>query len=161
MFEQLSLGTKTKKLTDELNAVVAGARHERDALDTLFRQLDGPQGRLAEVSSSIEHVKDKALDASGQLSAIAGRISELDRRVADFEVFGAQVEEMKDVWRQAQEAAALMSDSGGQLQRHREAMEQLAIEYRETRAAIEALGAERQLVAAAHDELHQAHADLR
>ena len=161
MFEQLSLGTKAKKRTDELSAVVAAARHERDALDTLFQQLDGRRGRLAEVSTAVEHVRDKAIDASEQLAAIVARIGDLDKRVAGFEAIGAQVEEVTDIVRQAQQAAALMADSGGQLEKHREAMEQLAIEYRETRTAIEALGAQRQIVTDAHDELQRSHADLR
>jgi chromosome segregation ATPase len=161
MFEQLSLGTKAKKRTDELNAIVIAARHERDALDALFEQLDGRRGRLAEVSTTVEHVRDKAIDASEQLAAIVARIADLDQRLAGFEVIGTQVEEMRDIVRQAQHAAALMSDSGGQLQTHREAMAQLAAEYRQTRAAIEALGVERQLVTDAHQELQRSHADLR
>ena len=40
-------------------------------------------------------------------------------------------------------------------------MEQLAAEYRETRAAIEALGVQRQLVDGAHEEWQRSHADLR
>jgi DNA repair exonuclease SbcCD ATPase subunit len=161
MFEQLSLGTKAKKRTDELNAIVLAARHERDALDALFEQLDGRRGRLAEVSTTVEHVRDRAIDASEQLTAIVARIADLDKRVAGFEVLGAQVAEMTEIVRQAQEAAALMADSGGQLQSHREAMEQLAGEYRETRAAIEALGAERHSVIEAHDELQRFQTDLR
>ena len=94
MFEQLSLGTKAKKRTDELNAIVLAARHERDALDALFEQLDGRRGKLAEVSTTVEHVRDKAIDASEQLTAIVARIADLDKRVAGFEVIGAQVEEM-------------------------------------------------------------------
>ena len=161
MFEQLSLGTKAKKRTDELNASVVAARHERDALDALFEQLDGRRGRIAEVSTTVEHVRDRAIDASEQLTAIVARIADLDARLAGFEVIGAQVATMTDTVRQAQEAAALMSESGGQLQKHREAMEQLAVEYRETRAAIDALGAERQIVTDAHAELQRSHADLR
>ena len=161
MFEQLSLGTKAKKRTDELNAIVLDARHERDALEALFEQLDGRRGRLAEVSTTVEHVKDRAIDASEQLTTIVARIADLDTRLAGFEVIGAQVAQMTEIVRQAQEAAALMTDSGGQLQKHREAMEQLAVEYQETRAAIEALGAERQIVTGAHAELQRAHADLR
>ena len=161
MFEQLSLGTKAKKRTDELNAIVLDARQERDALEALFEQLDGRRGRLAEVSTTVEHVKDRAIDASEQLTTIVARIADLDTRLAGFEVIGAQVAQMTDIVRQAQEAAALMTDSGGQLQKHREAMEQLAVEYQETRAAIEALGAERQIVSGAHAELQRAHADLR
>ena len=161
MFEQLSLGTKARKRTDELNAIVLAARHERDELDALVQQLDGRHGKLAEVSSTVEHVRDKAVDASEQLEAIAARIADLDKRVTGFEAIGAQVEGMSDVVRQAQQAAALMADSGGQLEKHREAMEQLAAEYRETRAAIEALGVERQLVHEAHHEWQRSHADLR
>ena len=161
MFEQLSLGTKAKKRTDELNAIVAAARHERDELDALFQRLDGRGGRLAEVSTTVEHVRDRAIGASEQLEAIAARIADLDRRVTGFEAIGAQVEEMSDIVRQAQQAAALMVDSGGQLEKHREAMEQLAAEYRETRAAIEALGVQRQLVDGAHEEWQRSHANLR
>ncbi len=161
MFEQLSLGTKAKKRTDELNAIVAAARHERDELDALFQQLDGRGGKLAEVSTTVEHVRDKAIGASEQLEAIAARIADLDRRVTGFEAIGAQVEEMSGIVQQAQQAAALMVDSGGQLEKHREAMEQLAAEYRETRAAIEALGVQRQLVNGAHEEWQRSHADLR
>ena len=112
MFEQLSLGTKAKKRTDELNAIVLDARHERDALEALFEQLDGRRGRLAEVSTTVEHVKDRAIDASEQLTTIVARIADLDTRLAGFEVIGAQVAQMTDIVRQAQEAAALMTDSG-------------------------------------------------
>ena len=161
MFEQLSLGTRAKKRTDELSAIVVAARHERDALDALFAQLDGRRGKIAEVSTTVEHVRDRAIDASEQLTAIVARIADLDERIAGFEVIGTQVATMTDTVRQAQEAATLMSESGGQLQKHREAMEQLAVEYRETRAAIDLLGAERQIVTDAHAELQQSHADLR
>ncbi len=82
-------------------------------------------------------------------------------RVSGFEAIGAQVEEMSDIVRQAQEAAALMVDSGGHLEKHREAMQQLADEYRETRAVIEALGVQRQLVNGAHEEWQRSHADVR
>ena len=68
---------------------------------------------------------------------------------------------MTNLVQQAQEAAALMSESKEELQKHREAMEQLAGEYRETRAAIEALGAQRQIVTDAHVALQQSQADLR
>ena len=54
MFEQLSLGTRAKKRTDELSAIVVAARHERDALDALFEQLDGRSGKMAEVSTTVE-----------------------------------------------------------------------------------------------------------
>ena len=161
MFEQLSLGTKAKKRTDELNEIVLAARHERDALGALFDQLDGRRGRLVEVSTSVEHVRDKAVDAATQLSAIVERMADLDKRVADFEVIKGQVAEMTDVVRQAREAAALMSESAGEIQRHREAMEQLATEYRETRAAVESLGAQRQLVTDMHAEMQRSTVDLR
>ena len=161
MFEKLSLGTKAKKRNDELNAIVLTARHERDALDALLEQLDGRRGRLAEVSTTVEHVRDKATDATEQLTAIFARIADLDKRVEGYEVIHVQVAEMTGIVRQAQEAAALMADSGGELQKHRQAMEQLAGEYRETRAAIEALGAQRQVVIDAHDELRRFKTDLR
>ena len=161
MFEQLSLGTKAKKHSDELNSIVLAARHERDALDALLGQLDGRRGKLAEVSTTVEHVRDRAVDASAQLTTIVARISDLDTRVAGFEAIHAQVAEMNGIVQQTQEAAALLVDSSGQLQKHREAMEQLAEEYRETRAAIQALGAQRQLVTEAHDELQRFQTDLR
>jgi chromosome segregation ATPase len=161
MFEQFSLGTKAKKNSDQLNEIVLAARHERDALGALFEQLDGRSGKLAEVSTTVEHIKDRAVDASEQLTTIVVRITELDKRVAGFELMGPQVAEMTNVVQQAQEAAALMSESKQELQKHREAMEQLAGEYRETRAAIEALGAQRQMVTDAHVELQQSQADLR
>ena len=76
----LSLGTKAKKCSDELNEIVLAARHERDALGALFEQLDGRSGKLAEVSTTVEHVKDRAIDASEQLTAIVARITDLDKR---------------------------------------------------------------------------------
>ncbi len=161
MFEQFALGTKAKRSSDQLNEIVLAARHERDALGALFEQLDGRSGKLAEVSTTVEHIKDRAIDASEQLTAIVARITELDKRVAGFELIGAQVAEMTNLVQQAQEAAALMSESKDELQKHREAMEQLAGEYRETRAAIEALGAQRQIVTDAHVALQQSQADLR
>ena len=153
MFEQFALGTKAKKSSDQLNEIVLAARHERDALGALFEQLDGRSGKLAEVSTTVEHIKDRAIDASEQLTAIVARITELDKRVAGFELIGAQVAEMTNLVQQAQEAAALMSESKDELQKHRGAMEQLAGEYRETRAAIEARGAPRHNVAHAHRPL--------
>ena len=161
MFEQLSFGTKAKKHTDELNAIVEAARHERDAFDTLFQQLDGKRGKLAEVSTTVEHVRDKAIDASEQLATIAARIADVDKRLTGFEAIAGQVDEMTDIVAQAHQAAALMADSGGQLQKHREAMEQLAAEYRETRAAIDTLGTQRQLVTEAQADLQRSHEDLR
>jgi chromosome segregation ATPase len=161
MFEQFSLGTKARRHSDELNEIVLAARHERDALVAVFEQLDGRRSRLAEVSTTVEHVRDKAIDASEQLTTIVERITALDKRVAEFEVIGTQVAEMTDMVRQAREAAALISNSGEELQKHREAMEQLAGEYRETRSAIEALGAQRQIVTDVHGELQQSQADLR
>ena len=127
----------------------------------MFERLDGRNGRLAEVSATVEHVRDRAVDASDQLTAIVTRMRDLDEHVAGFETLKAQIAEMTDVVRLAKEAAALMSDSGGQLQKHREAMEQLEDEYREARAAIEALAAQRQLVTDAHVELQRSHADMR
>jgi chromosome segregation ATPase len=161
MFEQLSLGTKAKKRGEELNAMVLAARHERDALDALFEQLDGRRGRLAEVSTTVEHVRDKAIDASEQLAAIASRIADLDKRVSAFETVSAHVEEMTDVVQQAREAAALMIESGGQLEKHREAMALLADEYRDARGAIDALATQRQIVTDAREELQRSHSDLR
>ena len=107
MFEQFALGTKAKKSSDQLNEIVLAARHERDALGALFEQLDGRSGKLAEVSTTVEHIKDRAIDASEQLTAIVARITELDKRVAGFELIGAQVAEMTNLVQQAQEAAAL------------------------------------------------------
>ena len=140
MFEQLSLGTKAKKRTDELNEIVVAARHERQALASMFERLDGRNGRLAEVSATVEHVRDRAVDASDQLTAIVTRMRDLDEHVAGFEALKAQIAEMTDVVRLAKEAAALMSDSGGQLQKHREAMEQLEDEYREARRRDRSVG---------------------
>src|SRR5262249_54361807 len=161
MFEQLALGTKAKQRNDELNAIMLAARQERDALDALLEKLDGRKGRLAEVSTTVEHVKDRAIDASEQLTAIVARVSDLDKRVAEYEVIHAQIAEMTGIVRQTQEAAALLVDSSGQLQQHREAMEQLGAEYRETRAAIEAFGAQRHIATEAHDELRRFQTDLR
>ena len=43
---------------------------------------DGRSGKLAEVSTTVEHIKDRAIDASEQLTAIVARVTELDKRVA-------------------------------------------------------------------------------
>src|SRR4029453_6000376 len=97
MFEQFSLGTKAKKNSDQLNEIVLAARHERDALGALFEQLDGRSGKLAEVSTTFEQIKDRAVDASEQLTTIVVRITELDKRVASFELMGPQVAEMTNM----------------------------------------------------------------
>ena len=51
---------------------------------------------LAEVSTTVEHVKDRAIDASEQLTTIVARIADLDTRLAGFEVIGAQVGQMTE-----------------------------------------------------------------
>ena len=71
-------GGRSQKQVEEFQTLIAAAREERSALNTMLTQITMRSSRLSQIGKTLGEVDDKT-------AATSGRLVEVDKRVAGLE----------------------------------------------------------------------------
>ena len=139
----LTGGGKNQKTSDDLQGLIASAKEERSALSTMLTQISMRSAKLTQLGKSLEQVDQKASDTTAKLDVIAKRVEGLEDRAKAFGDVEKRVQGLIDAATQAQVAAEKLMAPDGEIQKHRQQMQQLSSQALETQASVDALKRER------------------
>ena len=136
-------GKQVQKQTDELQLLISAAREERSALSTMLTTLTARSAKLVPLGKSLEQVSEKAASAGAKLDELTKRIATLDDRARELEDIDKRIQALKDAAKQAELATQKAIGPDGELQKHREAVQNLSSQALQTQATLDTLKKER------------------
>src|SRR4051812_43689750 len=145
-FKQMAGGGKGKlaqQQTDELELLIATAREERSAISAMLTSLTTRSAKLTPLTKSLEQVTDRATSVTDRLDDITQRLSALDDRTRELEAIDSRIQALRDSAKQAEQTTAKAIGPDGELQKHREAVQQLSSQGLQTQATLDTLKRER------------------
>lgn len=142
-FKGLTGGGKVQKQSDDLLSLIAAAREERGALSAMLTQISMRTSKLEQMGKSLEQVGQKAAAASDRLDELVKRVDGLEESARSFGEIDTRIQALLDAAVQVQQAAEKLTAPDGELQKHRQSMQQLSSQALETQASIDALKKER------------------
>ena len=154
-------GKAVDKQSAELELLVAAAREERNALSAMLSALTTRSATLMPLSKSLEQVAEKATSVTARLDDLATRVASLDARTKGLEEIDARIQALKESAEQTAQTTQKAIGPDGELQKHREAVQQLSAQALQTQASLETLKKERALFEELRGQLHVAHAEVK
>ncbi len=157
----LTGGGKAQKQTDDLQGLIAAAREERSALSTMLTQISMRSAKLSQLGKSLEQVDQKAASTTTKLDEIVKRVEGLEDRAKAFGETEKRVQALLDVATQAQVAAEKLTAPDGELQKHRQQVQQLSSQALDTQASVDALKRERATLEEFRNQLRAAQGEIK
>src|SRR5262245_36751090 len=157
-------GTKGKlaqKQTDELEMLIATAREERSAISAMLTALTTRSAKLTPLGKSLEQVSEKAGGVTARLDEIVTRLEALDERTRELDTIEDRIRALKESAHQAEQTTQMALGPDGELQKHREAMENLSSQALTTQAALETLKNERAALEELRAQLQKADDEVK
>src|SRR5918999_6249861 len=155
------LGGKAQKQSDDLHGLIAAAREERSALSAMLTQISMRSAKLQTMGKTLEQVGQKAGAASDRLDELVKRVEGLEERARAFGEIDKRVKSLIDTATNAQQAAEKLMAPDGDLQKHRQSVQQLSSQALETQASIDALRRERATLEEFRTQLRAAQGEIR
>ena len=138
----------------ELERLIQTARAERAAMDETLLTLKARSASLKPIGTFLEHIDGKVTDVTATLAEIGGRLAALDGRTRELEQLDGHILSLRDTAKQAEQSVQNAMSPSGELQRHRDAVEELAAQTKQTQESLHALKTE-------HAALEEMRAKLR
>ena len=160
-FKRVSGGAKAQRQVKDLHKLIETAREERGALSTMLTKVKTRSSKLGQVRKSLEAVDQKASSIGERLGEMLSRIDGLEARTKVFDEAEQRVEAMLQTTGAAQEAAEKLMAPDGDLQKHRQQVQQLSSQTLETRASVEALVREQAVLEDLREQIAQSKASTR
>src|SRR5204862_2498709 len=157
----LTGGGKAQKQSDDLQGLIAAAREERSALSTMLTQISMRSAKLAQLGKSLEQVDQKAATTTTKLDEIVKRVEGLEDRARSFGEVEKRVQTLLESATQAQVAAEKLMAPDGELQKHRQQMQQLSSQALETQSSVDALKRERATLEEFRNQLRAAQGEIK
>ena len=154
-------GKPAQEQADELEALINTSREERGALSAMLTQIEVHAKKLSHVGKSLQQVNDRATGATGKLEELSTKLSTLEARTKGFELVEGRVRSLGDAVGQAEQTADKLLAPDGELQKHRQAVQQLATQTIQTTANLDALKKERTGLDQLRDGLRQAQGEVK
>ena len=154
-------GKPAQEQADELEALINTSREERGALSAMLTQIEVHAKKLSHVGKSLHQVNDRATGATGKLEELSTKLSALEARTKGFEQVEGRVRSLGDAVGQAEQTADKLLAPDGELQKHRQAVQQLATQTIQTTANLDALKKERTGLDQLRDGLRQAQGEVK
>ena len=129
----------SKLQSDELQALIAASKEERAALSTMLTQVQLQSARLSSASKSLQEVDEKAGKAHTRLDEVTGRLNQAAARVTELEAIDARIKSLADSVAEAEKEAARLTAPDGELQKHRQAIQNLSSEALQARDSLDGL----------------------
>src|SRR5581483_1610253 len=164
MLDALNPFNGNKKLVQqqasELETLIATAREERSAISAMLTALTTRTQKLTPLSKSLEQVSDKAASVEAQLTALANRLAAIDERTRDLDAIDRRIEALKETAKKAEQTARAVVGPEGELQKHKQAVQQLSSQALQTQASLDALKKERATLEELRGSLRDAQSDM-
>jgi chromosome segregation ATPase len=119
-------GKNGRNQAEELEVLIATCREERAALSTMLTQMQLQSTKLATAGKSLQDVDEKAGNAHARLDEVMERLAKADSRAKDLETIDARIGVLTDSVHRAEEETGRLTAPGGELDRHRQALESLS-----------------------------------
>src|SRR5437773_8329531 len=119
-------GKLVEQQASELEALIATAREERGAISAMLTALTTRSQKLTPLSKSIEQVSERATAVTTRLDEIANRLTAIDDRAREIDAIDKRILALKDAAQQAEHSTQKAIGPDGELQKHREAVQQLS-----------------------------------
>ena len=148
MLERLGKRGRAGKSADEqlteLQSLVDKAREERAALSTMLSQVEvrGGKTSLPHVTKAVQKATEQATGATTKLDEVARRLTSLEGRTQGLEQIDGRIQGLLESVGQAEQSAQKLLAPDGELQKHRNAVQQLSSQALQTGASLEALKTE-------------------
>ena len=128
----------------ELQSLIDTAREERNALSTMLSQVEvrGGKTSLPQVTKAVQKATEKATGATARLDEVATRLTALEGRTQGLEQLDARIRGLLESVGQAEQSAQKLLAPDGELQKHRNIVQQLSSQALQTGASLEALKGE-------------------
>jgi chromosome segregation ATPase len=160
-FKGLTGGAKAQKQSDDLQGLIDTAREERSALSAMLTQISMRTSKLQQMGKSLELVDQKAGATGGRLDDLVKRIESIEERARSFGEIDARIQSLLDVTAQAQHTVEKLMSPDGDLQKHRQSVQQLSSQTLETHASLDALKKERAGLDEFRAQLRKSQADIK
>ena len=128
-----------QKQADEFQTLIAAAREERSALNTMLTQITMRSSRLTQIGKSLGEVDEKTVAAAGKIADVDTRVAGLEDRLRSFTEIDNRIEVLLGTAKGAQESAEKLIAPDSEIQKHRQSIQQLSSHALEAQASIEAL----------------------
>src|SRR5437868_10214477 len=139
-FKSLTAGKKhVQEQATELETLIATAREERSAISAMLTALTTRSQKLMPLSKSIDQVSERATAVTTRLDEITNRLTAIDDRAREIDAIDKRIQALKDAARQAEQSTQKAVGPDGELQKHREAVQQLSSQALQTQASIDTL----------------------
>jgi chromosome segregation ATPase len=139
----LSGGKGQSSAATELQELIATAREERAALSEMLTQVSLRSANLTHISKSLAETEERAARATECAEAVAQRLADLDNRTRVIEEIDGRMKRFQAQVQQAQEDVQQIVGPGGELEKHRTAVQEVASQALEAHTHVEALKQER------------------
>src|SRR5437773_8260866 len=146
----------TQQQSTDLELLIATAREERSALSAMLTALTARSAKLTPIAKSLEQAGDKAASVTTQLDEIAKRLATLDDRTKEVDEIDKRIQALKDAAKQAELTTQKSVGPDGELQKHREAVQQLSSQALQTQTSLDTLKKERAALEELRGQLREA-----
>src|SRR5262245_31212758 len=144
----------------ELQELIATAREERAALSEMLTQVGLRSANLTHVGKSLELTEERLARATQSVESVDQRLTSLDERTRAVEEIDERMKRFLVQVHQAQEDVEQIVGPGGQLEKHRNAVQEVASQALEAETHVEALKQERAAIGDLRIQFAQTRGDL-
>src|SRR5258708_22342704 len=124
---------------DELQALIAASKEERAALSTMLTQVQLHSAKLSSSSKTLQEVEEKAGKAHTKLDEVTDRLNQTAGRVKELEAIDARIKTLTDSVAHAEQEAGRLTAPAGEIQKHKQALQNLSSQALQTRASLDSL----------------------
>jgi len=163
-FKNRGAGSSKQTAVDqqnELMRLIEIARAERAAMDETLLMLSARSASLAPIGASLDRITEKMTDLTATFEDMGKRLVALDGRTRELEQLGKQIQSLKDVTRETEQSIAAAMAPNGELAKHREAVEQLASQARQTHSTLNTLKMEHAELEGLRGQLRAAQTEIK
>src|SRR5262245_17040596 len=154
-------GKFVQQQTDDLKSLIATAREERSALSAMLTSLTTRSAKLTPLSKSLEEVTERVTSVTGRLDDIAKRLSALDDHAKQLEELDQRIQALQASATQAEQTTQKAFGPDGDLQKHREAVQELSSQALGTQATLETLKTESAALDGLRGQLRDIEAEVK
>ena len=119
----LAGGGKNQKQADEFQSLIATAREERSALNTMLTQITMRSSRLTQIGKTLGEVDEKTAATAGRITEVDARVAGLEERVRTFVEIDARIQKLLEAAKEAQAAAEELIAPDSEIQKHRQSIQ--------------------------------------
>ena len=145
----------------ELVRLIKIARAERAAMDETLLSLRARSASLTPIGESLDHITEKVTGVTTKLEEIGERLAALDGRTRELEQLDGHIQSLKDAAKQAEQSVQKAISPDGELAKHREAVEQLSSQARQTHASLDTLRMEHAALEELRGQLRTAQTEIK